>query len=240
MATYRVQLRPEFGFSDAAALVDYLADLGISHMYCSPYLQAAPGSVHGYDVADPERVNAELGGSTGRDELCAALAGRGLGQMLDIVPNHMAISGAGEPLVVGCAGQRTGQPVRRSFRCRLGSAGWRTADAHLLPVLGDDLDRVLAAGELALESSKGGFVVRYHEHTFPVAAESLDGLADDGTTDTLRQVLDRQHYRLVHLAHGLARAELPPVLRCHDAHRRAGGGPNGLRRHPPPHPRLVG
>src|SRR3982074_3199918 len=78
-ATYRVQLTPDFGFEQAASLAHYLARLGISHLYCSPYLQAAPGSRHGYDVVDHSRVNAELGGEEGHRRLRAALAGRGLG-----------------------------------------------------------------------------------------------------------------------------------------------------------------
>ena len=91
-ATYRLQLRPGFGFDEAAALVDYLADLGISHVYFSPNLQAAAGSTHGYDVIDHSRVNQELGGPQAHARLCEALRRRGLGQVLDIVPNHMSIA----------------------------------------------------------------------------------------------------------------------------------------------------
>jgi (1->4)-alpha-D-glucan 1-alpha-D-glucosylmutase len=71
-STYRLQLRPEFGFDDAAAVADYLADLGVTHVYCSPYLQAAPGSTHGYDVVDHSRVNEELGGAAAHARMCAA------------------------------------------------------------------------------------------------------------------------------------------------------------------------
>src|SRR3954468_21638827 len=91
LSTYRVQLRPEFGFDAAAAIAGYLADLGISHLYSSPYLQAARGSAHGYDVVDPTRVNEELGGEEAHARLCRTLGETGLGQVLDIVPNHMAI-----------------------------------------------------------------------------------------------------------------------------------------------------
>src|SRR5215467_15242965 len=90
-ATYRVQLHPGFTFDDAAAIADYLADLGVSHMYCSPYLQAAAGSTHGYDVVDHGRINSELGGAAGHARLARRLAEAGLGQVLDIVPNHMAV-----------------------------------------------------------------------------------------------------------------------------------------------------
>src|SRR5438477_9071056 len=80
-ATYRVQLTPDFGFDEAAAVAGYLAALGVSHLYASPYLQAAPGSRHGYDVVDPSRPNQELGGEEGHRRLCGALAAAGLGQV---------------------------------------------------------------------------------------------------------------------------------------------------------------
>src|SRR5438128_2972822 len=88
IATYRLQLTPEFGFASARALVPYLRELGVSHLYLSPVLQAREGSTHGYDVADPTRVSDALGGEEG----LRALAGEGLGLVLDVVPNHMAAS----------------------------------------------------------------------------------------------------------------------------------------------------
>jgi (1->4)-alpha-D-glucan 1-alpha-D-glucosylmutase len=87
-STYRLQLHKGFTFDDAAAIVDYLCDLGISHVYTSPYLQAAPGSAHGYDVVDHQRVNMELGGAEGHERYCKRLGEAGLGQVLDIVPNQ--------------------------------------------------------------------------------------------------------------------------------------------------------
>ena len=93
LATYRLQLRPEFPFEAAIAVVDYLRELGISHVYCSPYLQAAPGSTHGYDTVDYHQVSIELGGEEGRKAFVQKLMESGLGQVLDIVPNHMAITG---------------------------------------------------------------------------------------------------------------------------------------------------
>jgi (1->4)-alpha-D-glucan 1-alpha-D-glucosylmutase len=86
-----LQLRPEFGFPDAAAIAPYLADLGVSHVYCSPVLQAAPGSTHGYDVVDHSRLSADLGGDDGWQELVTACHTSGLGIVIDIVPNHMAV-----------------------------------------------------------------------------------------------------------------------------------------------------
>ncbi len=91
-ATYRLQLRSEFRFAEAADLIPYLAELGISHVYSSPVLQAVPGSTHGYDVVDHAAFSAELGGEAGFSNLVAALRAHGMGLLLDIVPNHMAIA----------------------------------------------------------------------------------------------------------------------------------------------------
>src|SRR5262245_10356723 len=88
IATYRLQLTPDFGFAAARELVPYLRELGVSHLYLSPVLQARHGSTHGYDVADPGRVSEELGGEAGLRALCTA----GLDVVLDVVPNHMAAS----------------------------------------------------------------------------------------------------------------------------------------------------
>src|SRR5205823_8005688 len=92
-ATYRLQLGPGLGFREARQLVPYLRDLGVSHLYLSPVLQARSGSTHGYDVVDPTRVSDELGGEDELRALCEA----GLGVILDIVPNHMATSETENP-----------------------------------------------------------------------------------------------------------------------------------------------
>ncbi|MGH8266348.1 MAG: alpha-amylase family glycosyl hydrolase, partial [Steroidobacteraceae bacterium] len=94
-ATYRVQLNAGFTFRDATAIVPYLAALGVSHVYCSPYLQAAPGSTHGYNVVDHRHLNAELGGDEAFARMAAALAAHGLSQVVDIVPNHMSTTAFG-------------------------------------------------------------------------------------------------------------------------------------------------
>ena len=92
LSTYRLQMRGDaFTFADAENLLDYLAALGISHLYLSPILTAAPGSTHGYDVTDPTTVSAELGGADGLARLSAAARDRGLGLIVDIVPNHVGV-----------------------------------------------------------------------------------------------------------------------------------------------------
>src|SRR5947209_16005020 len=91
-ATYRVQLHGGFGFDDAAEVADYLAALGVSHLYTSPYLQAAPGSTHGYDVVDPSSLSADLGGAEAHARMIAAVQKAGLGHLVDTIPNHMSIA----------------------------------------------------------------------------------------------------------------------------------------------------
>src|SRR5512145_314785 len=93
-ATYRVQLHSDFRFDDARALVPYLAALGISHLYCSPYLRARPGSTHGYDIVDHRSLNPEIGSNEDFERLVETLARHGMSHLCDVVPNHMAVMGA--------------------------------------------------------------------------------------------------------------------------------------------------
>ncbi len=90
-STYRLQITGEFGFDKAASLVPYLHQFGVTDLYLSPILAAAPGSPHGYDVVDHGRINTELGGETGFGKLCEALSRHGMSQVLDFVPNHMGV-----------------------------------------------------------------------------------------------------------------------------------------------------
>jgi (1->4)-alpha-D-glucan 1-alpha-D-glucosylmutase len=175
LATYRVQLRPGFGFEEAAAIAPYLAELGVSHLYSSPYLQAAKGSTHGYDVIDPTRVNEELGGAEAHERFCRTLGENGLGQVLDIVPNHMAIGAENlwwwDVLENGPSSRYAAyfdvdwDPPQERFR-----------NTVVLPILGDHYGRVLEAGELKLVRRTGSFEVGYFEHRMPVSPRSLDTL----------------------------------------------------------------
>ena len=91
LSTYRLQLHAGFTFDQAASIADYIRELGVSHVYSSPYLQAGKGSMHGYDVVDHHKVNAELGGEAAHGRFSRRLGELGLGQVLDIVPNHMSV-----------------------------------------------------------------------------------------------------------------------------------------------------
>jgi (1->4)-alpha-D-glucan 1-alpha-D-glucosylmutase len=173
-ATYRVQLHAGFGFAGAAAIVDYLADLGISHLYCSPYLRAVRGSTHGYDVVNHQRVNEELGGAEAHVHFCYTLGKHGLGQVLDMVPNHMAITGPENPWWWDVLENGPSSPYAAYFDVDWAPPETRLRNVVLLPVLADHYGRVLEAGELRLERRDAAFWVRYHDHVFPVSPRSLD------------------------------------------------------------------
>jgi (1->4)-alpha-D-glucan 1-alpha-D-glucosylmutase len=180
-ATYRVQLYAGFGFEGATAIADYVAalgisHLGISHLYSSPYLQAGRGSTHGYDVVNPHRVNGELGGAEAHARFRKTLGCHGLGQVLDIVPNHMAITGSENPWWWDVLENGPASRYAAYFDVDWDSPGSRLRDSILLPVLGDHYGRVLEAGELRLERQDGVFTIRYHDHAFPVSPRTLDAL----------------------------------------------------------------
>ena len=184
-STYRLQLQPGFGFTDAAGIAGYLAALGVTHAYLSPILQAAPGSVHGYDVVDHSRLSAGLGGEGAFRDMVGAFRRHGLGVIADIVPNHMAI---GPP-----------ESLNRQFSSVLrdgpGSAyahwfdvDWRAQRGRLLlPILAGPLGDCLA--DLSVDrAGPDGTVLRYHEHVLPVRP---------GTEDLpLADLAAAQHYRL--------------------------------------------
>ena len=175
LSTYRVQLQPAFGFDDVAAIAPYLHRLGVSHLYASPYLQAAAGSTHGYDVIDHSQVNVELGGEEGHERMCAALGANELGQVLDIVPNHMAIVGGNrwwwDVLENGPSSQYASY-----FDVDWDPPEAKLRNTVLMPILGDHYGRVLEAGEFRLQRDGGAFTLHYYDHVLPVAPRSLDDL----------------------------------------------------------------
>jgi len=172
VATYRLQLQPEFGFADAGKLVGYLARLGVSHLYLSPILEAVAGSQHGYDVVDPTKVRRELGGVDGFRALVDEAHRHGLGIVLDIVPHHMAASHE-NPWWWDVL--RRGEDSQWSGHFDI---DWHPPESRLegkivLPILGDHYGRVLDAGEIQLERRAEDIVVRCHEHLAPLTDETV-------------------------------------------------------------------
>jgi (1->4)-alpha-D-glucan 1-alpha-D-glucosylmutase len=168
-----LQLHEGFTFDAAADIADYLKALGVSHVYSSPYLQAAPHSMHGYDVVDPHRVNEELGGSDAHDRYCLRLGEYGLGQVLDIVPNHMAISGRRNRLWWDVLENGPASRYAMYFDVDWNSPEEKLRNKTLMPILGDHYGRVLTRGEIRVKRHGGEFAVHYFDHTAPVAPESI-------------------------------------------------------------------
>jgi (1->4)-alpha-D-glucan 1-alpha-D-glucosylmutase len=200
-ATMRLQLHRDFTFADATNLVPYMASLGVSHLYASPILAARPGSMHGYDVTDPTRVNEELGGEAGLRKLVAALRAAGLGLIVDIVPNHMAAGGVENPWWADVL--RHGRDSRFATYfdiewCRFGKV--------LAPFLGQPYGEALRDGAITLVRDGVEPVIQYFDNRFPIRpedhAEVVSGGADafDPATmagrQRLHRLLERQHYRL--------------------------------------------
>jgi (1->4)-alpha-D-glucan 1-alpha-D-glucosylmutase len=173
-STYRLQMHAGFTFRDAERVVPYLAELGISHLYLSPVLAARPGSPHGYDVIDPTRLNPEIGTEADFRSLAAALRARGMGIVLDVVPNHMAVDPASpwwhDVFEHGPSSPYAGyfdiawdDPPRPDLRGRV-----------MLPLLGAPYYQVLESGELSLELVDGALEVRVNRSAFPVDPRTYD------------------------------------------------------------------
>ncbi len=197
-STYRLQLRPGFGFGEATAVAGYLAALGVELAYLSPIAEAVPGSVHGYDGTDPTAVRAELGGRQGLDRLVAELHRHGLGVLLDIVPNHLATWPSG-PWWGDVLRHGRGSPYAAVFDIDWEQGGCGGGESSgepkvALPILGEPLEQVLASSELRIELVGGSPVICYglDGPVLPVA----EGSGEPG--DDVARVLDRQHYRLCH------------------------------------------
>jgi (1->4)-alpha-D-glucan 1-alpha-D-glucosylmutase len=183
LATYRLQFGPALGFDEAAELADYLADLGVDTLYASPIFAARPGSAHGYDVIDPGAVNPELGGEEGFARLSAALARRGMGLLLDVVPNHMCVAAAQNAWWSDVLENGPSSPHARWFDIDWSPPKADLANKVLLPVLGDQYGRVLENGEIRVGMADGGFHVDYHGLRLPTAPRT--------TSRILAPVLER-------------------------------------------------
>lgn len=182
-ATYRLQFNRDFPFASAEALVDYLARLGVSHIYASPITKARSGSMHGYDVVDPTRINPELGGEQGFRSLVDALCARGMGIIIDIVPNHMGIAGDENRWWLDVLAKG-----RESRWARFFDIDWNKP--IMLPILGEALRGALANGAIRLEGEgKQRHIIVHDTHRLPLRP-------DDGPQDDLEALLARQHYRL--------------------------------------------
>ena len=171
VSTYRIQFNLNFRFVDAINLVPYFHELGITHLYVSPRFKAGKGSSHGYDVADPLRINSELGTDQDFDDLVRKLKSYGMGLLLDIVPNHMVASHE-NPWWMDVLENGPSSEYARYFDIEwhpaAGKGLFLQDNRVLIPVLGDRYGKVLENQELNLKLDENGFFIGYYEHRFPV------------------------------------------------------------------------
>lgn len=167
---YRLQFNRNFTFRDATRLVPYLAALGITHCYASPYLRARAGSTHGYDIIDHNSINPEIGTQAEYDEFVAELHRHGLGQVLDIVPNHMGVMGADNHWWLDVLENGEASAYAEFFDIDWDPIKDELQGKVLVPILGDQYGNVLEQGELKLvfDAERGEFSIYYHQHRFPI------------------------------------------------------------------------
>ena len=170
-ATYRLQLHKGFTFRDAKSVLPYLLALGISHVYASPILEAQAGSTHGYDTVSFERLNPELGGEEAFQDFAQTLRTLGLKLLVDFVPNHMGVGGAQNEWWLDVLEWGPASPYARAFDIDWTPLTLPELKGKLLaPLLGDEIETVLARGELALrfDPGRGSFDLWYHGNRFPI------------------------------------------------------------------------
>ncbi len=220
-ATYRLQLHAGFGFVQAAALLPYLEALGISHLYVSPLLRARPGSLHGYDVVDHGALNPELGTRADFDRLVEQLHVRGMGLLVDIVPNHMGVLGNDNAWWLDVLENGQASAYADHFDIDWAAPDPALRGKVLLPILGDQYGIVLERGELRLsfDAARGRLDIDYFEHRLPLDPASFGALL----MRAMRRLPGDDAQRPAVQALATALSQLPP----HDA---AGAAARARRR----------
>ncbi|MGV6871870.1 malto-oligosyltrehalose synthase [Pseudochelatococcus sp. B33] len=199
-ATMRLQLHAGFTFAHTEQLVPYMARLGVSHLYASPILTARPGSPHGYDVVDPTRVSTDLGGEPALAALVRALRAHGMGLIVDSVPNHMGI-GPDNPWWMDVLTFGPDSAYAGFFDIDWQAAFEDGRPRIVLPVLGAPLAECIAKGEFRLKvGADGALAIAHGAQRFPLTPASTAGFDpnEDIAPERLADLLNRQHYRLVH------------------------------------------
>jgi (1->4)-alpha-D-glucan 1-alpha-D-glucosylmutase len=179
-ATYRVQLNRFFTFQQAREQVEYLHRLGISDLYASPYFTANPESLHGYDVVNHNELNPQIGSRQDYDALVAELHGRGMYQVLDIVPNHMGIGQLGNTWWMDVLENGPASVYAPYFDIEWDPINTKITNKVLLPILGDQYGKVLEKQELRLSflPEEGTFRLHYYDRTFPIEPGSYQAILD--------------------------------------------------------------
>jgi (1->4)-alpha-D-glucan 1-alpha-D-glucosylmutase len=220
-ATYRLQFNADFTFNDGRALLDYLEELGISDLYASPIFMPRQGSTHGYDVADPTRLNSDLGSEEDFEALTTALQKRKMGLLLDIVPNHMGVNDPRNSWWLDVLENGPSSEYAAYFDIQWHPIKQEMDNKVLLPILGDQYGVVLERGELRLIYDAGSFYLAYYETTLPIASRTymlilrlaLEGMVEEGEPETASITAGLQQEGSAPFATGnLARLELESIL----------------------------
>jgi (1->4)-alpha-D-glucan 1-alpha-D-glucosylmutase len=192
-ATYRIQFNPEFTFRDAKAIVPYLHDLGISHLYASPIFQARPGSTHGYDICDYSQLNKVLGTDEDFDTLVSALHERDMGLIVDIVPNHMGVGTDCNAWWIDVLENGPSSPYASYFDISWSPVKRELANKVLLPVLEDQYGTELESGKIQLNYDEGKFFVKYDAMTLPLAPDTYNLILQQAVDRLVNQGQSEEH-----------------------------------------------
>jgi (1->4)-alpha-D-glucan 1-alpha-D-glucosylmutase len=183
VSTYRLQFNQAFTFRDATRIIAYLHDLGITDIYASPYFAAKPGSLHGYDIVDHTRLNPEIGTEEDYYTMIAELKRHGLGQVLDIVPNHMCVDSSENRWWMDVLENGPSSPYATYFDIDWEPVKKELRNKVLIPVLGDQYGNVLEGQQLRLSFEEGAFFVYYYEHKFPLRPQTYVGILEHRLQD---------------------------------------------------------
>ena len=190
LSTYRLQFNRNFTFAQATEIVPYLALLGVSHCYASPYLRARPGSTHGYDIIDHQHLNPEIGTPEEYEEFVATLHQHGMGQILDVVPNHMGVMGSDNAWWLDVLENGEASAYADFFDIDWEPLKDELQGKVLVPVLADQYGVILDRGELKLtfEPENGEFSIFYFQHRFPVNPRGYSSILIPAAEQMLQQV----------------------------------------------------
>jgi (1->4)-alpha-D-glucan 1-alpha-D-glucosylmutase len=210
VSTYRLQFNYQFRFEDAKKIVPYLCDLGITDIYSSPYFKAKEGSLHGYDIVDRNFLNPDIGSDDEYNELINKLCKYSIGQILDIVPNHMCITSKeniwwmdvlenGPSSLYAKYFDIDWEPVKKELKNKI-----------LLPFLGDQYGSILENKEIKLSFEEGAFFINYYENKFPIRPQTYT-LVLEHRIEELKKFLLGENFHLVELLSIItALKHLPP------------------------------
>ncbi len=189
-ATYRLQFNNQFRFADATRIIGYLHDLGITDIYASPYFKAKKGSLHGYDIVDPNVLNPEIGTEEDYAVMAAELRRHGMGQVLDIVPNHMCVDSSENLWWMDVLENGPSSPYAKFFDIDWTPVKKELKDKVLIPVLGNQYGDLLEGQELQLVFEEGAFIVYYYEHKFPLRPQTYVLVLEHGLAELQVLLLD--------------------------------------------------